>query len=273
MNESLPERVVRELSEGIGPRLGGSEGSHRARDWIASSARGARPGGSAAEVHLRRLGLRATAVRRAPLARRRDDRAARRQRSRRRARAPSREGSGPTAPSRSSPSSSTWCASPSAKTASGAPPCSCRRSPARRTRFPSCSGRHRSRPCTSRRTTATASWTGSRKGRRCRSASRPSADTRRAWSTGTSSGRFPARRGGSSSCRATTTRPSNCPGAMDNASGVAAMAEAARRAKERGVKHTHEFIAFAAEEWMLFGSEHYAEELARQARSIATRAS
>jgi aminopeptidase YwaD len=56
----------------------------------------------------------------------------------------------------------------------------------------------------------------------------------------------------------------HCPGAMDNASGVAAMAEAARRAIERGVEHTHEFIAFAAEEWMLFGSEHYAEELARQ---------
>lgn len=56
----------------------------------------------------------------------------------------------------------------------------------------------------------------------------------------------------------------NCPGAMDNASGVAAMAETARRAIERGVNRTHEFIAFAAEEWMLFGSEHYAEELARQ---------
>src|SRR6266540_1572434 len=36
MSESLPERVVRELSEGIGPRLGGSDGSHRARDWVAS---------------------------------------------------------------------------------------------------------------------------------------------------------------------------------------------------------------------------------------------
>ena len=53
------------------------------------------------------------------------------------------------------------------------------------------------------------------------------------------------------------------PGAMDNASGVAAMAEVARRSKERGVRRTHEFIAFAAEEWMLFGSEHFAEELAR----------
>ena len=55
------------------------------------------------------------------------------------------------------------------------------------------------------------------------------------------------------------------PGAMDNASGVAAMAEAAVRAKERRRRRTHEFIAFAAEEWMLFGSEHYAEELARTA--------
>jgi aminopeptidase YwaD len=50
---------------------------------------------------------------------------------------------------------------------------------------------------------------------------------------------------------------------MDNASGVAAVAEVARRAKERGVHRTHEFAAFAAEEWMLIGSEHYAEELAR----------
>ena len=55
----------------------------------------------------------------------------------------------------------------------------------------------------------------------------------------------------------------NAPGAMDNASGVAAMAEVARRAKERGVRRTHEFAAFAAEEFMLIGSEHYAEELTR----------
>ena len=53
------------------------------------------------------------------------------------------------------------------------------------------------------------------------------------------------------------------PGAMDNASGVAAMAEAAVRAKERRRRRAHEFIAFAAEEWMLFGSEHFAEEAAR----------
>jgi len=55
----------------------------------------------------------------------------------------------------------------------------------------------------------------------------------------------------------------NAPGAMDNASGVAAMVEVARRSKERGVRRTHEFIAFAAEEWMLVGSEHYVEELVR----------
>jgi Zn-dependent M28 family amino/carboxypeptidase len=55
----------------------------------------------------------------------------------------------------------------------------------------------------------------------------------------------------------------NCPGAMDNASGVAVMAETARRAKERGTKRTFEFIPFAAEEWMLYGSEHFVEELTR----------
>jgi aminopeptidase YwaD len=53
----------------------------------------------------------------------------------------------------------------------------------------------------------------------------------------------------------------NAPGAMDNASGVAAMTEVARRTKERGPRHTFEFIAFAAEEWFLFGSEYYVSEL------------
>ena len=36
--EGLPNRVIRELSVGIGPRVGGSEGSHRARDVIAVDA-------------------------------------------------------------------------------------------------------------------------------------------------------------------------------------------------------------------------------------------
>jgi aminopeptidase YwaD len=52
----------------------------------------------------------------------------------------------------------------------------------------------------------------------------------------------------------------NCPGAMDNASGVAAMVEVARRTKERGPAHTFEFVAFAAEEWWLFGSEFFVAE-------------
>ncbi len=33
LDEGLVLGVIRELSEGIGPRLGGSEGSHRARDY------------------------------------------------------------------------------------------------------------------------------------------------------------------------------------------------------------------------------------------------
>ena len=49
---------------------------------------------------------------------------------------------------------------------------------------------------------------------------------------------------------------------MDNASGVAAMVEVARRTKERGARHTFEFIAFAAEEWFLFGSEFFVAEAA-----------
>lgn len=52
----------------------------------------------------------------------------------------------------------------------------------------------------------------------------------------------------------------NSPGAMDNASGVAAMVEVARRIKERGPRHTFEFVAFAAEEWWLFGSEYFVSE-------------
>jgi Peptidase family M28 len=50
------------------------------------------------------------------------------------------------------------------------------------------------------------------------------------------------------------------PGAVDNASGVAAMTEVARRVTERGARHTFEFIAFAAEEWFLFGSEFFVAE-------------
>jgi aminopeptidase YwaD len=35
LDEEFVLGVIRELSEGIGPRLGGSEGSHRARDYLA----------------------------------------------------------------------------------------------------------------------------------------------------------------------------------------------------------------------------------------------
>jgi aminopeptidase YwaD len=38
------------------------------------------------------------------------------------------------------------------------------------------------------------------------------------------------------------------------------MAEVARRTKARGPRHTFEFIAFAAEEWFLFGSEYFVAE-------------
>jgi aminopeptidase YwaD len=55
----------------------------------------------------------------------------------------------------------------------------------------------------------------------------------------------------------------DCPGAIDNASGVGAMAEIARRVRERGARHTFEFAAFAAEEFHLIGSEHFVEELDR----------
>src|SRR5262249_61016469 len=55
-----------------------------------------------------------------------------------------------------------------------------------------------------------------------------------------------------------------CPGAIDNATGVAVMLEAARRAVERGVRRSFEFVAFAAEEWWLFGSEYFVLEAVRR---------
>ncbi len=50
------------------------------------------------------------------------------------------------------------------------------------------------------------------------------------------------------------------PGAMDNASGVACMAEVARRMLADRPRHTFELIAFGAEEWFLFGSEYFVSE-------------
>jgi Peptidase family M28 len=55
-----------------------------------------------------------------------------------------------------------------------------------------------------------------------------------------------------------------CPGAIDNATGVAVMLEVARRAAERRVRRSFEFVAFAAEEWWLLA-------LNIRARGCATR--
>ena len=135
-----------------------------------------------------------------------------RRRSPRRPTACSRGECGPTARSRSFRSCSTWGASRSAKTATGARRCSCRRFRARPIRFRSHSGQRPSRPSTSRRTTVTGSGRGSTRGPRWSFASRPTVGTCRPPSTGTSSGRFAGRATRSWSSRATTTRRWTAPG-------------------------------------------------------------
>ena len=55
----------------------------------------------------------------------------------------------------------------------------------------------------------------------------------------------------------TATRPSLAPGADDNASGVAAVLEAARVLAPYDLDFTVRFIAFSAEEWGLYGSRAY----------------
>jgi aminopeptidase YwaD len=50
------------------------------------------------------------------------------------------------------------------------------------------------------------------------------------------------------------------PGAVDNASGCAAMVEVARRLIDQPIRHTLEFAAFGAEEWGILGSEYFVLE-------------
>jgi Iap family predicted aminopeptidase len=52
----------------------------------------------------------------------------------------------------------------------------------------------------------------------------------------------------------------NAPGAVDNASGVAVMVETAQRMIARRPECGFEFIAFAAEEWWLYGSHYFVKE-------------
>jgi aminopeptidase YwaD len=53
----------------------------------------------------------------------------------------------------------------------------------------------------------------------------------------------------------------NCPGAVDNASGVQGMVELARRFVKNPPGRPLRFVAFGAEELMLLGAKHYAREL------------
>ena len=53
------------------------------------------------------------------------------------------------------------------------------------------------------------------------------------------------------------------PGAVDNASGVAAMLEVAWRVCQRGCRHTFEFVGFGAEEWFSFGARYFVSEAMR----------
>lgn len=63
---------------------------------------------------------------------------------------------------------------------------------------------------------------------------------------------------------------STAPGANDNASGIAATLEVARVLKEQGFvpQSTIEFVAFAAEEFGLYGSLEYAEKSQNEAKDV-----
>jgi len=58
------------------------------------------------------------------------------------------------------------------------------------------------------------------------------------------------------------------PGADDNASGTAAVLEAARIMSRYSFAYSIKFILFSAEEWGLYGSAHYAKEAARDGEKI-----
>ena len=263
MSESLPERVVRELSEGIGPRLGGSDGSHRARDWVASLLEEL-----GLEVRLQRFAYVGWDYERPPSVE---------------ILAPVRE-TIDCAPAAFSAATEGAIEGPvwadgtvtiipelfdMARLAVG-------ENGERRAALlvPPLAGPPYPLPISQRTTPESTAYV-----------SKDDGDRIRAWleegtevvvrietfgrhSPGTVDWNVVGTlRGESDEVVVVSSHYDtavHCPGAMDNASGVAAMAEAARRAVERGVRRTHEFIAFAAEEWMLFGSEHYAEELARQ---------
>lgn len=263
MTESLPERVVRELSEGIGPRLGGSDGSHRARDWIASLMEEL-----GLEVHLQKFAYVGWDYERAPSVE---------------LRAPVGETIG--------------CAPAAFSAASGAAVegrvwadgvvtiipelfdmtrLAVGEDGERRAALlvPPLAGPAYPLPILQRTTPEPSVYISKEDGDRIQAWLEEGTEvTVRLETFGRHSPGMEdwnvigTLRGEADEIIVVSSHYDtavDCPGAMDNASGVAAMAEAARRAAERGVNRTHEFVAFAAEEWMLFGSEHYAEELARQ---------
>lgn len=62
--------------------------------------------------------------------------------------------------------------------------------------------------------------------------------------------------------------PDIAPGADDNASGTAAVIEAARVMRDYQFEYSIRYIAFSGEEWGLYGSEHYAQLARTQGDSI-----
>lgn len=60
----------------------------------------------------------------------------------------------------------------------------------------------------------------------------------------------------------------SAPGADDNASGTAAVLEAAKIMSGYSFKYSVKFILFSAEEWGLYGSDHYAEEADQRGEDI-----
>ena len=64
------------------------------------------------------------------------------------------------------------------------------------------------------------------------------------------------------------TAATDAPGADDNASGCAAVLEAARIMSKYSFRYTIKFVLFSAEEWGLYGSVHYASEARNKNQTI-----
>ena len=191
LEEQLVLGVVRELAEGIGPRLGGSEASHRARDYLAELL-----AGMGFDVHLQPFTYvgweyeRPPEISSSPPSRSSSSpRPWRLPKPRRDARG---RGLGGRRSFRRSRECSSSSVSPWARRASAGPPSSSRRMRIPRSPSPARRPRSWSPRSTSRAPRASRSRSSSRRGRRCACGFAPSGGTSPGSRTRTSSRGFPA---------------------------------------------------------------------------------